>query len=209
MYIHVPREKRTNLDPFGRNGIFVGYIDSAKAYQIYLSGQKRIKLSRDVTFEEDVAFQRSRHADSDSDEQEAPHEVLDDPSPLVAKESMEDDDSVEPTNPIDPIVPYKIPRDIAEICHKRRHAWVRQPLQDAKGHATPCGAFRESKRPQRYGCYVALMSNLLDFELSTYDEASRHLCWRDVMTGEYESILKNDVWETVSRPEGKSIVTSK
>ena len=29
------------------------------------------------------------------------------------------------------------------------------------------------------------------------------------MTEEYESILKNDVWDIVPRPEGKSIVTSK
>ena len=53
------------------------------------------------------------------------------------------------------------------------------------------------------------MSSLLDSELSTYDEASGHLCWRDAMTEEYESIMQNDVWEIVSRPEGKSIVTSK
>ena len=25
VYVHVPREKRTKLDPFGRKGIFVGY----------------------------------------------------------------------------------------------------------------------------------------------------------------------------------------
>jgi hypothetical protein len=29
------------------------------------------------------------------------------------------------------------------------------------------------------------------------------------MIEEYESILKNDVWEVVSRPQGKSVVTSK
>jgi hypothetical protein len=29
------------------------------------------------------------------------------------------------------------------------------------------------------------------------------------MIEEYESILKNDVWEVVPRPQGKSIVTSK
>ena len=29
------------------------------------------------------------------------------------------------------------------------------------------------------------------------------------MTEEYESILENDVWDIVSRPEGKSIVTFK
>ena len=29
------------------------------------------------------------------------------------------------------------------------------------------------------------------------------------MTEEHESILKNDIWDIVSRPEGKSVVTSK
>ena len=29
------------------------------------------------------------------------------------------------------------------------------------------------------------------------------------MIEEYQSIMKNDVWEVVSRPEGKSIVPSK
>ena len=29
------------------------------------------------------------------------------------------------------------------------------------------------------------------------------------MVEEYQSIMKNDVWEVVSRPEGKFVVTSK
>ena len=53
------------------------------------------------------------------------------------------------------------------------------------------------------------MGNLLDSEPSTYEEAFKHQCSRDAMTEECESILKNDVWDIVSRPEGKSIVTSK
>ena len=38
-------------------------------------------------------------------------------------------------------------------------------------------------------CYVALMGNLLDSEPATFD-ASKHQCWRDAMTEEYESILR-------------------
>ena len=53
------------------------------------------------------------------------------------------------------------------------------------------------------------MGSLLDSEPSTYEEVSKHQCWRDAMTEEYESILKNDVRDIVPRPEGKSIVTSK
>ena len=32
VYIHIPKEKRTKLDPFGRKGIFVRYNDTSKAY---------------------------------------------------------------------------------------------------------------------------------------------------------------------------------
>ena len=32
VYIHVPRERRTKLEPSGKKGVFVGYSESAKAY---------------------------------------------------------------------------------------------------------------------------------------------------------------------------------
>ena len=42
MYIHIPKEKRTKLDPSGKKGIFVGYSESSKAYRIYFLGYKKI-----------------------------------------------------------------------------------------------------------------------------------------------------------------------
>ena len=56
---------------------------------------------------------------------------------------------------------------------------------------------------------VALMSSILDSEPSTYDELVGQQCWKEAMMEEYESIMKNDVWEVVSRPDGKSVVTFK
>ena len=38
VYIHIPKEKRTKLDPSGKKGIFVGYSKSSKAYRIYFLG---------------------------------------------------------------------------------------------------------------------------------------------------------------------------
>ena len=32
MYIHIPKEKRTKLDPSRRKGIFMGYSDTSKSY---------------------------------------------------------------------------------------------------------------------------------------------------------------------------------
>ena len=33
--------------------------------------------------------------------------------------------------------------------------------------------------------------------------------WKDAMHEEYQSIMKNDVWDVFPCPEGKSVVTSK
>jgi hypothetical protein len=65
------------------------------------------------------------------------------------------------------------------------------------------------KIPQRYSCYAAAMSHIIHFEPSCYEEETSHPVWRDVMMEEYQSIMKNDVWDIVLRPEGKSVVTSK
>jgi hypothetical protein len=53
------------------------------------------------------------------------------------------------------------------------------------------------------------MSHIIDTEPSCYGEAAGQQVWKDAMTEEYQSILKNDVWDIVLRPEGKSVVTSK
>jgi hypothetical protein len=66
-----------------------------------------------------------------------------------------------------------------------------------------------SKRPQRYSFYAISMSHIIDFEPSCYEEATSHPIWRDFMMEEYQSIMKNGVWDIVLRPKGKFVVTSK
>jgi hypothetical protein len=46
VYIHVPKEKRTKLEPSGKKGTFLGYNETSKAYQIYVPGQKFIEVKR-------------------------------------------------------------------------------------------------------------------------------------------------------------------
>ena len=53
------------------------------------------------------------------------------------------------------------------------------------------------------------MTHIIDLEPSYHVEASGEQVWKDAMIEEYQSILKNDVWDIVPRPEGKSVVTSK
>jgi hypothetical protein len=56
---------------------------------------------------------------------------------------------------------------------------------------------------------MALMSELIEAEPSSYQEASEHKVWRDAMVEEYASIMKNDVWEVVPRPQDRSIIGSR
>ena len=74
VYIHVPKEKRSKMEPSGKKGIFVGYSETSKAYRIYIPGQRYIEVSWDVTFHEEVAFRHSREVPLDAKlvEQEAP-----------------------------------------------------------------------------------------------------------------------------------------
>jgi hypothetical protein len=119
----------------------------------------------------------------------------------------------EPTTPVDPVAPAdsdapsNIPRNVT-VGHKRP-AWARQTLEEAEGHKAPQGATRESKRPKRFSSYLSAMTHIIDSEPSCHGEVACEQVWQDAMTEEYQSILKNDVWDVVPRPEGKSVVTSK
>ena len=100
VYIHIPKEKRTKLDPSGKKGIYVGYSESSKAYRIYFPGFKKIDISRYVTFDEDSAYIKSRKKPAEElEEAEAPriHDTI------MNEETQEEyQDFEEPQRPIDP-----------------------------------------------------------------------------------------------------------
>jgi len=56
---------------------------------------------------------------------------------------------------------------------------------------------------------MALMSHIISSEPSSFEQETGQQVWKDSMMEEYQSIMKNDVWEIMSRPKGKSVVTSK
>ena len=110
-------------------------------------------------------------------------------------------------DPVDLVLPLERPVLAPPV--KRRPTWLRDTLQKAEKHTAPPGTFKESRRPPMFSGYVAQMSHIIDAEPSSYEEAAGQSVWRDAMMEEYQSIMKNDVWDVVPRPKGKSVVTSK
>jgi hypothetical protein len=112
----------------------VGYSESSKAYQIYIPGQRQIEVRRYVTFDEEVAFMRSRgsHVDIDSEKEE---DMVHSPPhlPTVQRET------VEPIDPIHPIPQVDVLRDI--VVGQKRPTWAHHTLQEEEGHANPHGTF--------------------------------------------------------------------
>ena len=68
---------------------------------------------------------------------------------------------------------------------------------------------RERKRPKLFSSYIAHMCNLVDDEPYCFEKAEKKQEWKDAMVEEYQSILKNDVWDIVPKLKDKSVVSSK
>ncbi|KAK2968055.1 hypothetical protein RJ640_025499 [Escallonia rubra] len=51
-YVHVPDQQRKKLDDKSEKFIFIGYSQESKGYKLYNPIDKKMKVSRDVTFDE-------------------------------------------------------------------------------------------------------------------------------------------------------------
>jgi hypothetical protein len=87
--------------------------------------------------------------------------------------------------------------------HKRKHTWARELIQDGKKYGVPEKTSRQVKRPKPFSSYTPLICDLPDEEPTCSEEAIQRKEWADAMTEEYQSIMKNEVWEIVPRSKNK------
>ena len=116
VYIHVPKDKRKKLEPSGKKGIFVGYSESLKSYIIYVLGQQKVEINRDVTFDEKIAFRKSIEDSMDSNDEEE-HE-----GPKEDTTCSPEHPNEEPKQPLEPVEPVIVPGI------RKRLAWLKSTL---------------------------------------------------------------------------------
>ena len=73
----------------------------------------------------------------------------------------------------------------------------------------PSSQRRQRRSPERYTGYMALIRECVETEPSSFEEAVQQPIWVDAMVEEYDSIVRNSVWDVVPRPENKSVVSSR
>jgi hypothetical protein len=77
---------------------------------------------------------------------------------------------------------------------RRKPKWLQDTLREARGSVgNPKQVVRESKPPERFCSYIAMVSSIRKSEPSTFEEATSRQVWRDAMMEEYNSIMKSDV----------------
>jgi hypothetical protein len=199
------------LEPSGKKGIFVGYCEVSKAFRIYIPGHSHIEISRDVTFYEDAALKKSRRCQLEEVYEEEPvipgiamREVPRDAEPVREVVTSPDEEILDDHD----ISEVQEPPQMT-ILHKRKPAWARELIQDGEKYGVPQGPTRQVKRPKPFSSYTALMCDLLEKEPTCFEEAIQMKEWADAMIEEYQSIIKNDVWEIVPRSKSKDVVSSK
>jgi hypothetical protein len=126
VFIHIPKEKRTKLDPSRKKGIFVGYCEVSKAFIIYIPGYHHIEISRDVTFDDDATFKKSRRCQLEEVYKEEPV------APRVAEPVREvtasfDDEIQEDHDMIESQEPPQM-----TISHKRKPTCARELIQEVE-----------------------------------------------------------------------------
>ena len=99
IYVHIPKEKRTKLNPSKKKGIFVGYCDVSKAFRIYIPGFHHMEISRDATFDEEATLKRSRKCQHEEVYEEVTPPRNIDFAPSLEEETSEDHDMLEPQEP--------------------------------------------------------------------------------------------------------------
>jgi hypothetical protein len=114
------------------------------------------------------------------------------------EEILEDHGIIESQEP-----PYMV------ISHKRNPSWARELIQYGEKYGALEGTMRQVKKPKTFSNYMSLMCDLLEKEPTCFEESIQKKELVNAMTEEYQSIIKNDVWEIVPRPKRKDVVSSK
>ena len=92
---------------------------------------------------------------------------------------------------------------------RKRTKEANKLMHDAKNNVgAPASQHRKRMSPNQYTGYMDLMRKSVEFESSSFEEEMQHTIWVDAMVEEYESIVRNSVWDVVSRPVDKSMVSS-
>ncbi|CAA7062104.1 unnamed protein product [Microthlaspi erraticum] len=191
-HAHIPDEKRSKLDDKSTACILLGFSEESKGYRLYNPKTKKIIVSRDVVFEE------TREWDWEEDQKQ--NEELtwnDDDASWEESDEESDGEAEEPTAEVEE------PAETAEEAQPQQQAIVREGrIRRPPRHLSDYVAGDEIEDEEDEVNMVVINSS----DPSTFEEAEKHLKWREAMDEEIKSIEKNQTWELAELPKGAKCI---
>ncbi|GJZ38561.1 retrovirus-related pol polyprotein from transposon TNT 1-94 [Tanacetum coccineum] len=171
----------TKFDPKSYEGVFLGYSQNSKAYNILNKHIRKVKESLNVTFNENPPPSKtSPLVDDDLDEEEA--------IKVTEKKNLENDIEDE-TLEIDEIVNIK---------ESRNH-----PLKNVIGNLNQRTLRSQAQNQSNFFCFISTI------EPKNVNEALTNDSWIVAMQEELNQFIANDVWELVPQPRNMTIIGTK
>lgn len=180
VYVHVPKQKRSKLDPKAKKCIFVGYDDNHKGFRV-MDECNRISVARDVKF---LAEESSTVTIIDDEDSDSNGDAIDSGG-----------DSQQQQNEL----------RAAKVRKRRTTA-----LQDIDEDNILDSRLRG--RSQSTVMAMAMSMMAINDEPRTYQEAinsNEAQNWKDAMKSEYDSLLQNETWILVEKPENQRVIDNK
>ncbi|GKV36358.1 hypothetical protein SLEP1_g44499 [Rubroshorea leprosula] len=179
-YAMIASNDRTKMDQKSEKCIFVGYSCESKGYRLYNPITKKLIIRRDVVFDENSAWEWNEGK--------------------IQHLSYEESESSEPQAEETEVGQQSSPT-LSSPTRSPQSAPTPQPRRMFTRSMS--GAILRKEKPWEQ-VYDLDTYALLVAEPTCYDEAYGKQEWENSMKEEIDSIEKNNTWELVDKPEGKT-----
>lgn len=209
-YAHIPKIQRKKLDDKAEKLIFVGYSEESKAYRLLNPETSKIKISRDVVFENKII--QIENKSEKIDKKDSENEILID----YYQEENIDDQISNISGSLHSLSDTSSTSESENLgSENEADINVQEIHENIEENQEPEVELRRSQRsnkgvPPNY--YMGQICMAAHEDPRTRKEAlqsTKKQAWMSAMEEEISSLEKNNTWILVDRPNGKNIVSCK
>lgn len=227
VYTHIPKEKRSKLDKKADKCIFVGYSEVTKGVRVYDKETNTVKVVRDVYYMDsnDIDLVDNNLCETNEEEEVVIRLSFDTDKQLLSLENHQQDDDMVGHDQAQDESFESASGDVTTIDLLNSSE---ENVDDVSMTGTLCNVTNRNVLEGRlrseaessanfsmcknvfYSHDIALLA--WTEEPNTYIEAIKSenkTEWIMAMNNEYESLVKNNTWVLVNRPENQQIIDNK